>query len=283
MRASKVFYRQSVAPEGALVLERPTHGELSRALTDVDAAADVQRIGFAAWRASQWAAELAVQNGIEVDDLVRRAFDPSSNEKISRQQERIRASAHLGRRTEYWFGEAPKPLPDGVPITKLPLHEYMATGEPNGFVKIEQQGGNNNRLLRAGQYLARRGLYVCLNDMNIVPEKQGKRLGTALAYVGLSDQPRHLKSSLYTATNNKPMRTWAEKYGYHVTDEYIDEDLFENVPAPFVRYEANSVHQVLRRMEQANPWLEKGERSSTLGRVMREHENEILSLNPRGG
>jgi ribosomal protein S18 acetylase RimI-like enzyme len=282
MRASKVVYK-GVPAQGSFIIERPSHGELRHAITVDHAAHDIQRIGFGAWSTGAWAKETAQKYGVTPEVLVAGAFDPASPAKIKRQKERLESSRHLGRRVEYWFGEHLRPFPtDKKPSEIRNLGDYFPTGQPDGFVKIEHQGGSNNRLMRASQMLSRQGLYVCLHDINVIPDKQGKGLGTALAYTGLSDQPRHLKSSLYTAADNEPMRAFAEKYGYYATDEYIDDELFPGVEVPFIRYQANSVHQVLRRMESKNAWLVNGESSSLLGRMMDEQIDEEMSLNPKG-
>lgn len=274
MRASKVSFR--TPDNGSIVVERPTHGVLERALTDAHAARDIQNIGLAAYEASQWVQDIAAQNSMDSMDLALRvkAFNTGG---LPRQIKRIEASGKHRKKVEYWFGEHIEPRPDPISADSTSF-DYMPQGWPHGFAKVEQQGGRDNPLLRAGQYLSRVGLYVCLHDLNVMPEKQGKGLGTAIAYTALRDQPKHLKSSLHTAANNEPMRAFAAKYGYIETDEYMDTDLFNGISAPFVRYEANSVHNVLRRMEVTNPWLGSAEGESTFWRMLDEQDAEQLSL-----
>ncbi len=46
MRAALVNYPRSVTSEGGLVIERPSHGLLERAMTDYEAGETIQSIGY---------------------------------------------------------------------------------------------------------------------------------------------------------------------------------------------------------------------------------------------
>jgi len=285
MRAALVNYPQSVTPEGGLVIERPSHGLLKRAMTDYEAAETIQSIGYQAWSNSGWVQEIAAAHNIDPNQLTKRVFSlDRSMHKVQKQQERVEKSDRLGNQAAtYWFGEVLKLWPEGVSFNDLPGNpwSYFAQGYPHGFVKIERQA-SNNRLLYVAKRAANLGISACLHDINVVPEMQGKGLGTAMAYVGLEDQPKNMKSSLYAAASNEPMRAWAEKYGYRVKDEYEDTDLFDGISVPFVQYSAKSVRSVLRRMLDTNPWLDKGTKTSMLGRFMDEMDTEMMSMNPKG-
>jgi len=289
MRTAKVQYSHSVMPEGgALSIERPSHGELKHAMSDRQAAASVQSIGYEAWSQSEWMATLASEYQIDAGELASRAFNPNSKVKVDKQYARINKSAGLGRRVVYWFGEALEPIPQDVknrePGAKS-IFDYMPSGYPDGFAKIEQDGITKIPGLRLAQRASGLGIYACIHDLNVDPSKQGKGLGTALAYVGLSDQPQHIKSSLYVSANNYPARAWAEKYGYKPTEEYEDAKLLSieasQIIVPFVRYEADSVGLVREKMTAAHPWLAEGARSSMLGRVFDEGTDEVISMNAK--
>lgn len=285
MKAALVNYPQSITPEGGFVIERPSHGQLERAMTDYDAAETIQSIGYQAWSNSGWVQEIAATHDLDPGQLTRRAFNlDRAVPKVEEQLKRVEKSDRLRNRAViYWFGEVLKVWPEGVSFSDLPGNPwtYFAQGYPHGFIKIERQA-SNNRLLYVAKRAANLGISACIHDINVVPEMQGKGLGTAMAYVGLEEQPKDMKSSLYTAANNEPMRAWAEKYGYKVKDEYEDNDLFDGISVPFVHYAAKSVRSVLRRMLDINPWLDKGKKTSMLGRVMDEWETEMMSINPRG-
>ncbi len=285
MRAALVRYSSDVAPTG-MIIERPSHGELKHALTDTDAARDIQKIGFEAWRRSDWLRNLARANNMAPDALASRAFDPNKPDKVTEQYDRVKASADMGKRVVYWFGEALKPFPknwDGS-ILSLPDNSfsYFPQGWPHGFAKIEQKGLRGGRVLQTAQRLANIGARVCLHDLDVLPDHQGKGLGTAIAYVGLGDQPQRLPSTLDTPLANTPMIAWAEKYGYHLRDEYTDTELFAGVAVNVGHFVADSVGAVRESMELLHPWLAKGDRESMLARVLDEGEAEMISQNPRG-
>jgi GNAT superfamily N-acetyltransferase len=255
-----------------MVIEQPTHRELRYAISDQEAAHFIQTIGHKAWTKSDWLQQLARLHDLEPSALAARAFDPKNNDKVKQQFNRVQASGHMGRQVVYWLGETMKPWPehwDGNPAT-LPdnLFSYGVRGWPHGFAKIEQQGRQGGRLAQTAQRVANIGIWVCLHDLDVLPEHQGKGLGTAMAYVGLSDQPQRLPSSLYTPLANAPMRAWAEKYGYTLREEYIDTELLGDVAVDFGHYVANSVGAVRERMEAAQPWLTQGNKVSVFARKL---------------
>src|SRR5581483_7089660 len=119
MRASQVIYDEDIAPNGAILIERPSHGEIRRGMTDEQAARDIQRIGFLAYSASEWVLELAKGQFLRALDehdqgqrrLASRAFNPESAVKVHSQYDRVGKSYSQGKRVEYWFGDVdPKPV-----------------------------------------------------------------------------------------------------------------------------------------------------------------------------
>lgn len=283
MRFAKLSYPESVTPEGGLVIQRPSHGDLERAVSDENAAHDIQRAGYDAWRSSEWLIEAAHEHGIDPDQLAAQAFDPTSRVKLATQHNRIAKADEP--RVVYWLGEVLKrfdssnrrPGDDDTPRIQW---DSFPTGRVDGFAKIERQGYRDPKLLAVAQGITGLGIYVCLHDLNVTPQKQGQGLGTALAYAGLVTQPQRLKSSLYTTANNAQMRAWAEKYGYRPTDEYEDNALL-GTPVHCIRYEAPSVGEVVNLMREAKPWLAKGTPQRMFSLMLDEVDTEMMSQNPK--
>jgi GNAT superfamily N-acetyltransferase len=279
MKVARVEHKRGRAPRG-MIIERPSHGRLRYAINDSDAARKIQEIGQAAWANSDWLAQIAIDNEFTPDSLASRVFNPLNSSKVEEQFKRVKASAYAGQRATYWIGETLKPYPEDwngdfldIPGGVMP---YLPQGKPHGFAKIEQQGGSGWRVIRAAQKLANVGIWVCLHDLDILPEYQGKGLGTALAYEGLRGQPQYLPSSLYAPLANEPIRFWAGKYGYRMCDEFEDTSVFGGLSVDFGHYVADSVGAVCERMVAVNPWLNDGTRESMSDLIQYEREVEVI-------
>jgi hypothetical protein len=249
MSLARVEFKPN-ATDDVMRVERALHGEIVEAPTDTQLGKAIQRVGFAAWRNTEWAQRIASQNGMSVDDLVARAFNPQSPHMCRMQTKRVRDSAH-SRRTEYWSAEILPRSDDG---------QVHTPGDTIcGFVKVSQERVGN-RVTRALQRSTGTGGNVCLHDIDVMPAYQRSGMGTALAYVALGDQPRHLGVSMDIGAGNEPMSQWAYKYGFCPTEEIHDTELFDGVEAVFIRHRAPSVNFVLNTMVQHEPWLVQSNR-----------------------
>ena len=258
MRPDHVYYPQNVAPVTPLTLARPDFGVLQHGLDAETAARAIQQIGHDAWLDSGWLQALGRSNQIAASWLARQVFNPNDPARLKPQIERVARSEQQGFEVAYWLGTAKDARAGASQPAAAGINQPQDGMQYHGFIKIEQQGGRSSRLARLAQRAANVGIYACIHDLNVVPNRQGMGLATALAYAALSEQPARMSTSLYVADANRPMKNWAHKFGYYVTDEYEDTDTFTGASLLMLHYIAPSVGRVLQRMTTVHPWLTRG-------------------------
>lgn len=227
-----IEYPSVIEPGVGLFLQRVNQGSNLETI-----AADIQHVGSQAWENSDWLQELAQNTQISAGSLARQAFDPESAEKITAQVDRL---SKIGRGVIYWTAKT---------------YGSENSSDVVGFAKAELEVNGNFVVKGIKRALGK--TYVCLHDVNVLPEVQGNGIGSALAYQALGHFNPRLRSSLYAAANNLPMRNWAIANGYMVTDIFNGHHLF-HAPTDAVRYQADSLAEVRSLLEEKYPWLKKG-------------------------
>lgn len=219
--------------------------DCDRHLTNQQIARAIQWVGNVAYTASNWLDKASRSN--DTQEVANQVFDPLDYDHMNAQRERVAMSVRSGRRVQYLLGS--------LGGFMNPENGQTDSTRTDGFIKVEQQGRRFDSLHHTARTLSRAGVYACIHDLNVHPRAQGKGVATALTYAALSDQPKRLKVSLYTAQANEPMVNWATKYGFRETDTYDDAALVEGLVIPFARYEAPSVAGVLERIDASHPFF----------------------------
>ena len=245
-----------------LVVERQNYRVLQRLNQVRTVAAYIQEVGLDAWSRAEWVKEIAAELNDTPDSLARMTFPPTD---VSFNNELIRSvqasdSTNRGEST-YWLGRVLQQHPeeqDGHRLDATLLADKHP-GPPHGFIKttveLNAMPLDTNHLDRP-QF---KRSSVKIQELNVVNDQQGQKLALVLAHSALTYLSKSLPATIAAAANNRRIRHFAENYGFNLTQDYREVDLFDGRGIEFTRYFADSVDLVLRTMTELNPWLDEPE------------------------